>query len=417
MTRYRLANGLEVMLAPDAALDDVTVMVRYRVGEADDPERQVGLAHVAEHVMFDGTPAVGPGELARQIEEAGGANVEGRVNAERTVFVESIPPGGLPLALWLEADRMAHAGELLDKATVQREWVVADSETVENRQFGGSVPKDALWTEVFPAGHPYHLLGTRGSTMGLFGVSEVRDFLRTWYSPANATLILVGHFDAGGARALLETDFGALRGATPRTRPDPVQDQAPGDVRLEASSSMTADVVTLAWRTPRSGSPEDLALDVVSTLLESPNGQLRRDLIESGMAWQVTAHEASLDLASYFQVEARAKRGSDLDAAAKVILRALEDLARTLTPSQLEAAQRKRKADAIRMTEGSLPRAWRVLDCGRLDWGRYDRVDVEAIRRTLRTVILPARRVTLRVRGTKGSTWSGEVVSREERAL
>ena len=417
VTRYRLANGLEVLLAPDASLDDVAVMVRYRVGEAEDPEGRVGLAHVAEHVMFDGTPSVAPGEFVRRLEEAGGANVTGKVNAERTVFVESVPPGRLPLALWLEADRMAHVGDVLDAATVRREWIAADSETVEQRQFGGSVPWNALWTEVFPAGHPYHLLGTRGTTMGLFGPNDVQSFLRTWYSPANATLIVVGHFDPSAARALVEKGFGGLRGAALPARPEPPPTLGSGEVRLEASANFAADALTLAWPMPPEGTPEDLAMDIVSELLNAKGGRFQRDVVDSGLALMATASEASFERASFFKVELSLKKGSDLDLGSKAVLRALEDLAANVTPTELEAARRKRKGDAMRLTEVSSDRAWRLLACGRLDWGRHDRVDLDAIRQTLRTVILPARRVSLRIRANNRSPWSGEVVSREERGL
>ena len=416
VTKYRLANGLEVLLAPDAALDDVTVIVRYRVGEAEDPEQQVGLAHVAEHVMFDGTPSVGPGEFVRRLEEAGGA-ATGKVTAERTMFVESVPPGRLPLVLWLEADRMAHVGDALDDATVKREWIAADSETVELRQFGGSVPMDVLWTEVFPAGHPYHHLGNRGTSMGLFGLNDVRTFVRTWYSPANATLTVAGHFDPSAARALVEKDFGGLRGAAPPARPVPPLTPESGEVRLEASANLAADGLTLAWPMPPEGSPEDLAMDLVSDMLDSKEGRFHRALVDSGLASLAMANEASFERGSFFRVQLSLKRGSDLDAASKAVLRGLEDLAATVTPSELEAVRRKRKGDAIRMTETSSERASRLLLTGRLDWGRYDRVDLEAIRRTLRTMILPARRVSLRTRANARSPWSGEVVSREERGL
>src|ERR1700679_2365723 len=86
---HRLANGMRVILAPDPVLSDVTVVVRYLVGSSDDPVGKEGLAHVCEHLMFDGSPHVAAGEHVRLLEEAGGSKIEGSVNADKTMFQET----------------------------------------------------------------------------------------------------------------------------------------------------------------------------------------------------------------------------------------------------------------------------------------------------------------------------------------
>src|SRR5579862_4400292 len=105
---HRLPNGLRVVLAPDGGLDDVSVVVRYAVGSADDPPGREGLAHLVEHMMFDGSKHVPKGEHGRLLEAAGAWGMNARTSPDATTYFETVPSNQLPLVLWLESDRMGY---------------------------------------------------------------------------------------------------------------------------------------------------------------------------------------------------------------------------------------------------------------------------------------------------------------------
>src|SRR5579863_5109130 len=104
--RAVLGNGLKVLVSPNPADNLVGVSVVYNVGFRSEPEGRTGFAHLFEHLMFQGSANVGKVEHSRLIESAGGV-FNGHTQADLTAYYEALPSGGLELALWLEADRMA----------------------------------------------------------------------------------------------------------------------------------------------------------------------------------------------------------------------------------------------------------------------------------------------------------------------
>ena len=96
---YRLANGLEVILAPDPSVTSAMVEVWYHVGSKDEVIGKSGFAHLFEHLMFEGSKHVPEGQFDVLLESAGGWN-NGTTNNDRTTYFEQVPGNQLPLALW-----------------------------------------------------------------------------------------------------------------------------------------------------------------------------------------------------------------------------------------------------------------------------------------------------------------------------
>src|SRR5881628_160061 len=188
-----LPNGLKVILSEDHSTPIVHVSVWYHVGSRDERPGRTGFAHLFEHMMFKGSKNVQPESHTSII-----ASIGGRSNAytqeDATVFWETLPSQYLPLALWLEADRMATLR--IDKKTFTSEREVVKEERrmrIDNQPFGRL--NEIIYDQAFNV-HPYKH-ATIGSMEDLeaASVEDVRDFYRTYYVPANATLVLVGDFD------------------------------------------------------------------------------------------------------------------------------------------------------------------------------------------------------------------------------
>jgi zinc protease len=193
VARHRLGNGLLVVASEDHATPSVTVHLHYGVGARHEEPGRTGLAHLFEHLMFEGSAHVQPGEHAGLM-NAWGATWNGLTSADSTVYFEHVPAGVLELALWLEADRMATlpAGltpALLDtqRAVIGQEW----HQTVDGVPFGDT--GDRLLALVYPSGHPYHrpLFGSPGD-LDQATTDDVAQFFSTWYVPANAVLAVTG---------------------------------------------------------------------------------------------------------------------------------------------------------------------------------------------------------------------------------
>ena len=308
---YTLDNGLHVILSEDHSVPFVWVNLWYRVGSKDETEGLTGFAHLFEHMMFQGS-AHADGDYFGPL-QAVGARINGTTNFDRTNYFEGVPSEHLPLALFMESDRM---GWLLPAMTPQRlqnqQEVVRNErrQRYDNRPYG----KVRLWLNeaLYPEGHPYRV-PTIGKHEDIENakMEDVQAFFRKWYVPNNASLAIVGDFDPTEARELVEKYFGHIpRGAQPTPVTEaPATLEAP--VSLHVGSKVPHHKVWLAWHSPKLYAPGDAELDIVSGLLsDGRDSLLYQHLVkETGVAKDVAAYQSSSYLTSTYVIQATAADG------------------------------------------------------------------------------------------------------------
>ena len=261
---YTLPNGLRVILDEDKSAPVVAVHVRYKVGGKDDPPGRTGIAHLFEHLMFQGTHSI-TGNVIPVLQEAGASNVNATTDSDSTDYHETVPKGAIEWALWFEAERMATMRERLDQATFDRERSVVKNELrqrYENRAGGFffAIRRRALYGADHPYGH-----AAIGSLEDLdhATLDELHAFHKLFYSPSNAVVSLVGDFDHAQAKAWVERYFGPIPKASAqpvRTAPAPVLD---GERRILIEANVEHPSVTVTYLAPPDGAPDLPALSVM----------------------------------------------------------------------------------------------------------------------------------------------------------
>ncbi len=118
--KYTLPNGLDVILSEDHRLPMVAVNLWYHVGPANEEAGRTGFAHLFEHMMFQASKHVPPDTYFRTVEGAGGSNINGTTDFDRTNYFETMPSNQLELALWLESDRMGYLLDVVDQAELRQ---------------------------------------------------------------------------------------------------------------------------------------------------------------------------------------------------------------------------------------------------------------------------------------------------------
>jgi zinc protease len=284
-TTTTLPNGLRVILLEDHSTPIVNLQMWYHVGSKDERPGRTGFAHLFEHMMFKGSKNVGPEYHTAVI-----AGVGGQANAytteDVTVFWETVPSQYLPLAVWLEADRLASLR--IDKDVFSREREVVKEERrmrIENAPYG-RLP-EIIYGQAFTT-HPYkHAAIGSMDDLQAASVDDVREFFRTYYVPANATLVIAGDFDGVQAAALVTKYFGripAAERAVPRDLPTEPPTTAPRRATVE--DTWPLPVVVVAHHVTFDGHPDAYALQVASKLLsDGQSSRIYRALVyESGIA-------------------------------------------------------------------------------------------------------------------------------------
>lgn len=264
-----LDNGLRVIVERDTGAPVVALNLTYNVGSRHEEAGRTGLAHLFEHLMFQGSTNVAAGEHF-QLMESVGADLNAMTSMEWTTYYEVVPKSALPLALWLEADRMAGLLDSVNLAALDNEREVVKN---ERRQSQDNVPygnaMEELSAAMFPSGHPFHHLPI-GSMRDLEAASldDVRAFFRRHYVPANAVLTLVGDIELEEGLELAHRYFGPL---TAGTAPPVLRTAAEGPclspARIVLDEPVAAPALMLGWRLPPDLTPETDAAELALKIL------------------------------------------------------------------------------------------------------------------------------------------------------
>ena len=210
--KYKLPNGLDVILLEDHRLPLVAVNIWYHVGPANERPGLTGFAHLFEHMMFEGSRHVGVKEHIRYLEAAGATEINGTTDFDRTNYFETVPSNQLELALWLESDRMGFLLDKLDARNLENQRDVVRNErrqSVESMPYG--LVQEEVFHQLFPREHPYYasVIGSHADIEAA-RLQDVRDFFRLYYAPNNASLAIVGDIDPEQTRALVGKYFGPI---------------------------------------------------------------------------------------------------------------------------------------------------------------------------------------------------------------
>ncbi len=314
--RFRLGNGLEVIISEDHRLPLAAVNLWYHVGPANERPGRTGFAHLFEHMMFQGSRHVGSDQHFPLLEGAGATNINGSTDFDRTNYYETVPSNELELALWIESDRMGFLLDTLDQAQLSGQIDVVRNErrqSIEGTPYG--IVEEELWHQLFPPDHPYHanVIGSHADIESA-SLEDVRQFFRDYYTPNNASLAIVGDVDARQVRALVERYFGSLPAGKEPPRPVPQPTTVTSEKRVQITDEVELPRVYMGWQTPRIFEAGDAEADLLAHILGGGKSSrlYRRLVYDMQIAQDVEVTQDSLGLGSVFMVSATAKPGVEL---------------------------------------------------------------------------------------------------------
>jgi zinc protease len=347
--KYSLPNGLEVILHEDRSVPLVTVNTWFKVGSGDERPGRTGFAHLFEHIMFMGSEHVPVGAFDQWL-EAAGANNNGSTWFDRTNYFEWMPSNALPLALWLDADRMGWLLPTMDqqKLDLQRDVVKNERrEGVDNVPYGRAY--ETMLKAIFPPGHPYSW-DAIGSMEDLSAASldDVKTFFRTYYAPNNATLVIAGDFERDSVRTWVQRYFGNIpRGPQMPERPRPAAFDIPRDTFLVLEDQVQLPRLYEAWHTVPVFSADDAALDLLSYVIGGDrNSRLYQRLVyDLQVAQEVDAAHESYRLDGFLRLSVTPKPGQTPARMAALVNEEVRKLIdRGVTERELQRAKNTRRA-------------------------------------------------------------------------
>jgi len=320
--KYKLTNGIEIILFQNNSLPVAAINLWYKVGSANEVKGKSGLAHLFEHMMFQGSKNIPKEMHFKYIQEAGGS-LNASTSFDKTNYFEKLPSNELELALWLESDRMGLFLDALDQVKLDNQKSVVLNERLErydNQPYGLAWEK--LLGNLYPQGHAYSW-----PTIGYYKdiesytLNDVQTFFQQYYSPSNSTIVVAGNFEIDKVITLIEKYFGELKNGEglPSLKSKPAELNESKFIKFE--DKVNLERIYLAWHTQNAFNEDDAALDILSDIFSgSKNARLTRKLIyEMQIAQDINSMQFSGKYGGHFMIVATAKPGKSLDDIKKII--------------------------------------------------------------------------------------------------
>ena len=267
---HRLGNGLTVRLLEDRSVPAVSLYTFFRVGARNERPGRTGIAHLFEHMMFNGAARYGPKEFDRVLEAHGGHS-NAYTSHDVTAYFEDFAAESLELVLDLESDRMRSLAITPETLASEREVVKEERRyAIENSPLG--LLDETLQALAFQA-HPYGwpVIGWMDDIDAITR-EDCLEFFRTYYAPNNATVWAVGDFDSDRALDLIERAYGDIPSGPPVTPPATTEPPQRGERRAEVLFPAHAQALAIGYRAPAGSSPDAPALDVLQYALSAGHG-------------------------------------------------------------------------------------------------------------------------------------------------
>ena len=361
---YTLENGLRVVLNPDNAIPVVSVAVYYNVGSRNERDGRTGFAHLFEHMMFQGSENVPKAGHFQYIMKAGGT-MNGTTSSERTNYYETLPASQLPLALWLESDRMRSLAVTQENLDNQREAVKEEKRLRYDNQPYGQI-FDMINEMIYKNFANSH--STIGSMEHLDDatVEDVQEFFRVYYAPNNAVIALSGAFDPATAKELIQTYFGDIPS---QPLPPSLDVSEPAEVaatyREWEDKLAPFPAFLIGWKIPERRTPEFNALYLAGKVLyDGESSRLYQKLVKgSESVIQLFGFTDERRGPSSIFIGAIPKPEEDLSEIRATIMEEIRDLAtHGPTAEEMEKIENQLLNDTVRQRQSSMSRAQQIAE-------------------------------------------------------
>ena len=322
--KFKLDNGLTVILHKDTSDPVVAVSLTAHVGSAREIEGRTGFAHLFEHLLFLESENLGKGGLDAMSARIGGSGANGSTSNDRTNYYQTVPKDALEKMIWAEADKLGYFINTVTDPVLAKEKQVVKNEkrqSIDNRPYGHV--QYVVDKNLYPKGHPYswQVIGSL-EDLDNATLQDVKDFYHRWYTTNNTVLTIAGDFDTEQTKMWVHKYFDELKKG----------EEAPSLTKQTAVVKQTKKLyyednfarlpqLDMTWPTVPMYHKDSYALDILSNYLSrGKEAPLNQVLVEGQkLTSRVVTYNSGLELAGQFRLSVRAFKGKDLDEVAKAI--------------------------------------------------------------------------------------------------
>lgn len=317
--KYKLPNGLTVILHEDHSTPLVSYHTWFRVGSKDEEKGYTGIAHLFEHMMFKGAKRYKAGEFDR-ILQANGAVNNAFTSHDFTGYYENFPSSKLELIMDIESDRMENLQITEEQLKSEREVVKEERRyRVDNNPTG--ILRELMYGTAFKV-HPYRwpVIGYM-EDLNRISVEKANEFYRTYYAPNNAVLVIAGDIQPAKVKKLVEKYYSHLKEQPLLDRQRPAEPAQRAIRSYETARDVQNLQFVVAYHVPKTGTEESYALDLLANIMGFGNSSRmhQRLVYKDQTATSVYVANSALHDSGLFQVFVNLKPGASYSSAQKAV--------------------------------------------------------------------------------------------------
>jgi len=339
--RFKLPNGLRVLVHRDTSTPMAVLNVMYDVGARDEDPGKTGFAHLFEHLMFGGSVHIE--NYDEPLQMAGGENNAYTTNDLTNYYIQ-LPAENIETAFWLESDRMLSLGFSEKSLDVQRKVVCEEfKEHYINKPYGDAWHK---MRELAYEVHPYRwmTIGKELSHVEKAKLEDVKDFFFKFYRPVNAILVVAGNVTVEQVKQLSEKWFGDIPSGEKYNRHLPEEPLQKKAKRQEIKADVPLDALYKSWHISSRLDKKYYAMDLITDILSGGgSSRLFHSLVKEKKLFSNIEcyHFGSIDN-GLLAIEGKLVKGIKMEEAEKAVDEELEKIKKDpVAEAELEKVKNK----------------------------------------------------------------------------
>lgn len=402
---FSLPNKLHCVLHKNTSNPLVNVTLGYKVGAKDENPGQYGVAHLFEHLMFEGSKNIAKSEHQKIIMECGG-----RTNAftmqDATVYYEDIPANFLETALWLESDRMLGINLTEENLKNQKKVVLEEKlQRYDNAPYGTFLAK--TMKNIFSGSLYEHTTIGEAEHIKNFSIGDALEFHHKYYSPANAELLISGDIDIENTKGLIEKYFGGINKANGIVRKQNEFIDLTENVEEVIEDNVMLEKFYMSFKIPCAGSDEEFVIEYFTKLIfNNKSSRLYKLLVYDKMLLKnISSFKFSIQDAGVYIIIGTVNPGKSREEAQKIILDEIKSFCESdikdydmeKIKNELEFSQVNKLISLNRINVAGVFNRMYFRDINKIneELSRYNSVTKEDLKSTIKKYFIEAKRVTL----------------------
>ncbi|MCL5037253.1 MAG: insulinase family protein [Chloroflexi bacterium] len=274
----KLDSGPTILLKQVYPARVVCLGIWARVGSTYENEKNAGISHFVEHMLFRSTEKRGVGQIAKEVQELGGY-LNGFTSWETTCYWMVLPSDYLEKALEIQADAVLNP--LFRPEEVEKECNVI----CEEIHMGDDRPEHYIFEKLLENSYktyPYRrpIIGYENVVRSITADDLMR-YYKEHYSAENIFIVIAGDLDAGKSVEWADKYLSGFKKGRRTPVPRFKEPSPSGPVRVDYTGDIKNAYLGMSFRTPRFGSPDIFACDLLANLLaEGKTSRLNKNICE-----------------------------------------------------------------------------------------------------------------------------------------